>query len=818
MSQAEKSPVTLVVGGVPQVRIGVASAASAAEEYAAEELRRHLHMMAGRGFSLRNRYETTGPAIHVNDREAAQAAGIDVAALGLRPEAFHIESRGGSVYILGGGPRGVLYGVYHLLEMLGCRWFTPEVSRIPRLDRIELPPVCVTQAPAFEFRDMFNWEQGDPVWWVRNRMNGWYTPVPEYMGGHVTYELFVHTYYRLVPPEEFFATHPEYFSMIGGVRRHQGGQLCLTNPDVLRIVVDRVLEHMRKNPKASIVSVSQNDWTGPCECPACAAVVAEEGAQSGPVLRFANAVAEATSKVFPDKLIDTLAYQYTLDAPRKAVPHPNVRVRLCSIRCCQGHGFEHCDDPKSVQFLRALDDWGRVTKQMYIWHYCTNFANYMLPVPDIDELHENIGLYHRRGVYGIFMQGMGEEGGGAESMALRGYVISKLLWNPNQPVWPIVDEFLSGFYGAAAPKVRTYLDLFHDRVRNDRSLHPSLYIPPTHPLFAGDILERADAALSQGETLARGDEKRRVRMLRYGIAYARLTGRTVLFRRDGDVFRSDATDRDRRDFETMVHEWKRAGVQRLREAVPFDDTVKRIRNRLVSHRLHSLREGEQEVAVAPSLGGRMIEWHAYGRQWLAPPDPDNAWDPYPMSHGFTDFVTDLLGGGYLGPAEAYRLRRKDAATVVLTVDLGDATRKARLRRTCTLKAGALHVATRVKNLGTIPITVGWGAGLHMYLPDEVRVWFETKSGALSFQKADIPDGLGAATVLSGDRLPTGVWQVEIPGYRITHRFDSGAVSRAILGKIAAKHVVALDVRTDARPLAPGQSLAIEQEVRIEPVK
>ena len=47
----------------------------------------------------------------------------------------------------------------------------------------------------------------------------------------------------------------------------------------------------------------------------------------------------------------------------------------------------------------------------------------------------------------LFMQGGGEAGGGAESMALRGYVLGRLFWNPDQPVWPLVDEFLGAYPG-----------------------------------------------------------------------------------------------------------------------------------------------------------------------------------------------------------------------------------------------------------------------------------------------------------------------------------------------------------------------------------
>ena len=502
------TPLMLAEGGIPRAQIVLPEGASAVEEYAAEELRRHLNAIAGAGpysWPTNRAHEGGGSVISLNDPAGAQAAGLDVAELALGPEAFHLETRGNTLYILGGSPRGLLYGVYELLESLGCRWFTPEITQIPHCPTCTLPPLCKTMAPAFEFRDMFNWEGSDPVWWARNRLNGWYTPVPEYLGGHIDYGLFVHTFYTLLPPEEFFTDHPEYYSEIDGVRRHEMGQLCLSNPEVLRLVSARVLERMRANPRATIFSVSQNDWAGPCACPRCAAMVAEEGAQSGPLLRFVNAVAEATSREFPHKLIDTLAYWYTLDAPRHVVPHRNVRVRLCSINCCQAHEYGTCDHPESARFLRALDDSGRVTRQMYIWHYCTNFANYPLPVPDFDEIHANINLYKRRGVYGIFMQGMGEEGGGAESMALRGYVLQQAAVEPRAArVLAAIDEFLAAYYGAAAPHVRQYLELFHARVREERTLHPSLYDPPTSALFAGEILPRAETALAAGEGLLRG--------------------------------------------------------------------------------------------------------------------------------------------------------------------------------------------------------------------------------------------------------------------------------------------------------------------------
>ena len=816
MESSDERPVLLASGGLPVVGISVRPNASAPEEYAAEEVRRHLYEMIGAGPRLRRSERSRGAGgaatIFINDTTAAAAAGIDAAALALGPESYHLETRGGNVYLLGGGPRGVLYGACDLLEALGCHWFTPELSRVPRRRRVELGPLRRTESPAFEFRDMWNWDCQDPIWWVRNRMNGWYKPVPAYLGGHMTYELFVHSFYTLVPPEEFFASHPEYFSLINGSRRKEAGQLCLSNPDVLRIVTARAIERLRANPKASIISISQNDCAGYCECPQCRAVAEEEGAQSGPILRFVNAVAAETSKVFPDKLIDTLAYWYSLDAPRRTKPHPNVRVRLCSINCCQGHGYGTCDHPESGRFLRALEGWSRLTPQMYIWHYCTDFAHYPLPMPDFDEIHANINLYRKFGVYGVFMQGMGEEGGGGESMALRGYVISRLLWNPDQPVWPIVDEFLGACYGAAAPQVRAYLDTFHERIRRDRTLHPSLYDPPTSRLFDEESVGPADAALAAGEARVRGAERARVRLLRHGLTYARLYRAGGAFRREGDVFRGEATDTQQHAFEIMIRDWKKAGMLRIREGAPFDITAELLRNRLSPHRVEWLRGGGQEIAVIPDLGGRLLEWHAHGRQWLAEPDPDNAWLLYPMSEGYSEFAVPGMYT-FVGWGTPFQCRRAGEDLVLSAKFDGGL----RLWRRLSLCDGTLRIASRLENRAAAAQVCAWGAGLHLAAPDAAQVAFGAKAGPQRLTLAELPDGFGAARVLEGDHVPSGEWQVEGPGFRVTHRFAGEPMARAIVGRAAARGTVGLDLRTDNVTIPPGGLIVVRQDIRIETV-
>ena len=62
--------------------------------------------------------------------------------------------------------------------------------------------------------------------------------------------------------------------------------------------------------------------------------------------------------------------------------------------------------------MRNLRAWAKITGQLYIWHYNTNFAHYLSPFPDFDELAADIPMYKRHGVVGLFMEGEYQPGGG----------------------------------------------------------------------------------------------------------------------------------------------------------------------------------------------------------------------------------------------------------------------------------------------------------------------------------------------------------------------------------------------------------------------
>ncbi|MBK9563996.1 MAG: DUF4838 domain-containing protein [Saprospiraceae bacterium] len=96
------------------------------------------------------------------------------------------------------------------------------------------------------------------------------------------------------------------------------------------------------------MSVSQNDNPFYCSCDRCSAVIKEENAPSGPLIRFINAVADT----FPDKEISTLAYQFSRKAPAITKPRKNVQVMLCTIELNRSKAI--AEDPGSASFVKDI--------------------------------------------------------------------------------------------------------------------------------------------------------------------------------------------------------------------------------------------------------------------------------------------------------------------------------------------------------------------------------------------------------------------------------------------------------------------------------
>jgi hypothetical protein len=426
--------------------------------------------------------------------------------------------------LAGGRLRGSMYAVYTFLEdYLGCRWYSSKVSKIPKRKVVRIDSIDRTERPAFAYREPFYSDAFDADWAARNKANGNRHRLDEARGGKVTYSHFVHTFYQLVPPAQYYDEHPEYFSLVGGERKREHAQLCLTSPDVLRIATETVMKWIEAAPGATIFSVSQNDCHGVCECPNCKAIDDREGSHAGSLLTFVNALAEEVEKRHPDKLIDTLAYQYTRKPPKTIRPRRNVLVRLCSIECCFSHPLARCE--VNASFRDDIVGWSKLTDRLYVWDYVTDFSHYILPFPNWDALGPNVRFFRDHGVEGLFEQGNYSAGGGGELAELRAYVLAKLLWNPDIDQEAVMVDFLKGYYGKGWRPLLEYITMLREKVRRD-DIHMSIWVGPDVAYLTDEIIDRAEHLFDRAEVLAENDEVReRIRVARLPIRYVLISRR-----------------------------------------------------------------------------------------------------------------------------------------------------------------------------------------------------------------------------------------------------------------------------------------------------
>jgi len=452
--------VTLSENGQAKAVIVIAADAPAPERHAAAELAGFLAQITGAQFPIAGEPNQANVNVFVGP-QAAKVAQKDFSTDGLGDEGIVIRTVPNGLILAGGRPRGTLYAVYTFLEdHLDCRWWSSTESTMPSKATIVLNDIDVRYVPVLEYREPYWFDALDGDWSARNKCNGNGNRIDAERGGKHKYEGFVHTFYPLIPPEKYFADHPEWFSEIDGKRTTERAQLCLTNEEMRAELVKNLKERLRNNPAATIASVSQNDWYGNCQCAKCKAVEEEEGSPAGPMLRFVNAVSADTEQEFPNVAISTLAYQYTRKPPKLVKPRPNVIVQLCSIECSFSKPLA---DERNKPFRDDIIGWSQICNRLYIWDYTTNFRHHIMPHPNLRVLGPNVKFFVDHNVKGIFEQGAYTTNG-AEMAELRAWVLAKLLWDPSRSGDQLVEEFLEGYYGPAAPYMKKYLATVHDAV------------------------------------------------------------------------------------------------------------------------------------------------------------------------------------------------------------------------------------------------------------------------------------------------------------------------------------------------------------------
>ena len=496
--------------------IALPDEANAVEMTAACELAKHLRLVTGAEF----------PIVAHSNLKPQQSCCIFVGESPLKPkkdwkfDEILIQRVDGNLILTGHEKRGCLYAVYSFLQdVVGIRWWAEKESTIPNKPTLTIPDdLNVSYAPQIISREMYHRAAQKTEFSARMKGNGFLT---DKYGGAVRIYNFVHSFYKYIPPEKYFSDHPEWFSEIEGKRTAERGQLCLTNDELITELTKNVLEALREHPETKIIDISQNDWYGYCTCPRCKELDEQEGSHAGSLVYMLNKVAEAVAKEFPDVLVETLAYQYTRQAPKTLRPRDNILIRLCTIECSY---IQPLDGPQNEKFAKDISDWSRIAKQMFIWDYTTNYNDYIGPHPNLYVLGPNLRFFVKHGAIGLF-----EEGEGDDFCELKNWVLMRLMWDPTLDDAALIDEFCRGYYGEqAAPFIKQYWDILVRQAEKEK-IYLGCFGMNSAKWLDLDTLNRATECIDRAQKAIESaygkdsDQFRRIRKSRMGIDFVWLS-------------------------------------------------------------------------------------------------------------------------------------------------------------------------------------------------------------------------------------------------------------------------------------------------------
>ncbi len=580
---ASVPPITLVEAGRAQAVIVVPHGSTSA---AATELRDYVEKSTGARLEIidEGKIAAVSPSLARVFVGATEAGKRVVDLPKLQPEGFVIRSRGRDLFVIGrdeteagAAVDGTYYGMCEFLErFVGMRWLMPgpvgEV--VPKQATLRVPDVDLRQEPLLWQRKIRDVRTIGHRTQILEYLRDWQVPVAEWeakfgkaavapwfahqrLGARVTLQ-FGHSYggwwdkYHEQYPG-IFALQPNGTRINSSVRE----RLCVSNPVLWDLVAKDRIAQLRADPMVAGVSIAPNDGGGGnkfCSCERCRALDGPDaqamyrkdphlnpgpgGAGPFPSLSeryftFFNEVAKRVKVELPDRFLGTYAYSLYRSPP-------------ASIERLEDNLVVGYVGPNSVFSDQARESgrrdfaaWSKKAKQLMLRPNMLE-SPIGLPVVYVRKLAEDIRFFVEHGMrLTDFAQCNGDWG----TEGLNYYVLAKLLWDPAQPVDPIIDDYCRAAYGAGATAAREYyrrLEALTDRIA--ATSPPSPADNHVTDFYTDEALENLRAPLRDASAAIGtrdADALERVRMLERGLDFARATRR--LLRAAADVRQKKGT-------------------------------------------------------------------------------------------------------------------------------------------------------------------------------------------------------------------------------------------------------------------------------------
>ncbi len=429
----------IVENGKPRAVIVYPGVPSARLSEAINELQSYIYIMSKAQIELKQAPQIGLNTLWLLTESMASQVPNASSLKGLNVEGFIIRVEGDQAWLYGRSELALQHAIYWLLEKWGLRWLFPG----------EAGEVVPSVHTLFVKKEMETAQQ--PRFLMRSIWYNWYSWLPEKV--KEDYELWMkhnrldyslrgtigHAYHYIVSKrdDKLFAEHSEYFILKNG-KRVRSGQMCTSNPGVRQRAVEYAFNYFKNNPEATMVSMSPNDGGGTCESDECRAI----GSFSDQALDLANYVADALKNNYEtrNKMVAMYAYYITAQPP-KISARDNVIIYVATrfTRLRNWHSL--------------VKRWGEKVKNIGIRDYGSILPwNWTKPTWGLGQVKNNIQFWNENKVLGVSLESGNDWGGWGPYH----YIMARLLWNPDEDIDTIFEDYVQSGFGTAANDMRRY--------------------------------------------------------------------------------------------------------------------------------------------------------------------------------------------------------------------------------------------------------------------------------------------------------------------------------------------------------------------------
>lgn len=365
---------------------------------------------------------------------------------------FIITEKEGVLYLAGQSPLATSFACTDLLERLGCRWYLPgplgEVY--PKKATLIIDSPNIAEKPDMNPR----WLRLDADWSRRNKLGGSGVPA-------------AHSFHGFLRAEEFEA-HPEWFPLRNG-QRVAGGQLCLSNPQLIDRIVERITQSFDKNPSAVGASLGPNDGRGWCECGPCEAMdsgridpFAQDRDVIDRLIKMMNQVDERVSKKHPGKKYGFYVYSNYQLPPVTVTPSKSIVPVFAPITYCRLHSMFNPLCPTRNAVRKMYEGWSKYGLEMHYRGYTFNLAGLQTPFHSLYKWVDDIPWMYEHNILGFFPESIQ-----SWSASAPGYnLAARMAWKVKSEPRAVVSEFCNGLFGDAGKSMDEYFWMMADAIRD----------------------------------------------------------------------------------------------------------------------------------------------------------------------------------------------------------------------------------------------------------------------------------------------------------------------------------------------------------------